>query len=89
MKAFITVMGKDRVGIIAGVAGCLAECQVNILDINQTILQGTFTMIMAVENASGILSFEELQAKLTEKGNELGVEIQIRHEDIFNAMHNI
>ncbi|MBR2349680.1 MAG: ACT domain-containing protein [Clostridia bacterium] len=89
MKAFITVMGKDKVGIIAGVATSLAECGVNILDINQTILQNTFTMIMAVEGAGSTLSFEEVQEKLAKKGSELGVEIQIRHEDIFNAMHNI
>ncbi len=89
MKAYITVMGKDRVGIIAKVATTLSECKVNIEDINQTILQGMFTMIMAVETGDSNLSIEEISTKLNECGTELGVEISIRHEDIFNAMHQI
>ncbi len=89
MKAYITVMGKDRVGIIAKVATTLSNCQVNIEDINQTILQGMFTMIMAVDTAKSKLTLEEIQAELHACGKELGVEIAIRHEDIFNAMHQI
>ncbi|MBR2480538.1 MAG: ACT domain-containing protein [Clostridia bacterium] len=89
MKAYITVMGKDRVGIIAKVATALADCKVNIEDINQTILQGTFTMIMAVGTEESSMTIEEIGACLKKCGEELGVEIAIRHEDIFNAMHSI
>ena len=89
MKAYITVMGKDRVGIIAKVATTLADCKVNIEDINQTILQGTFTMVMAVGTDESSLTIEELNTELKKCGEELGVEIAIRHEDIFNAMHQI
>ncbi|MBO5773653.1 MAG: ACT domain-containing protein [Clostridia bacterium] len=89
MKAYITVMGKDRVGIIAKVATTLADCKVNIEDINQTILQGTFTMVMAVGTDESSLTIEEINTELKKCGEELGVEIAIRHEDIFNAMHQI
>ncbi|NCA66607.1 MAG: ACT domain-containing protein [Clostridia bacterium] len=89
MKAFITVIGKDRVGIIAGVSTLLAEQKVNIEDISQTILQDNFTMIMRVDTAECALALDELAKKLTEKGESLGVVITIRHEDIFNAMHRI
>ncbi len=89
MKAYITVMGKDRVGIIAKVATTLADCKVNIEDINQTILQGTFTMVMAVGTDESNLTIEEIGQELKKCGEALGVEIAIRHEDIFNAMHQI
>jgi ACT domain-containing protein len=89
MKAYITVMGKDKVGIIASVANTLSDCKVNIEEINQTILQGTFTMIMAVDTKESSLGIEEIGVKLSECGAKLGVEIAIRHEDIFNAMHQI
>ena len=89
MKAFITVIGRDKVGIIAEVSSLLAERGVNIEDISQTILQGTFTMIMAVDISEAKLSFEELSAELDDEGKRLGIEIAIRHEDIFNAMHTV
>ena len=89
MKAYITVMGKDRVGIIAKVANTLADCKVNIEDINQTILQGTFTRVMAVGTDESDLTIEAIGNELKKCGEELGVEIAIRHEDIFNAMHQI
>lgn len=89
MRAYITVMGKDKVGIIAKVATTLADCKVNIEDIDQTILRGMFTMIMAVDTDESHLSIEEIGSELSKCGNELGVEISIRHEDIFNAMHQI
>lgn len=89
MRAYITVMGKDKVGIIAAVANTLSDCKINIEEINQTILQGTFTMIMAVDTKESSLSIEEINTELTKCGNALGVEIAIRHEDIFNAMHQI
>ena len=89
MKAFITVIGKDRVGIIAAVSSALAKLSINIEDISQTILQGTFTMIMAVDLSGSAVSFEEAVAALKKNGEELGVEIIMRHEAIFQAMHRI
>ncbi|HID16635.1 MAG TPA: ACT domain-containing protein [Candidatus Atribacteria bacterium] len=89
MKAIITVVGKDRVGIIAGVSTLLAEANVNILDISQTILQEYFTMIMLVDLSHTKLSLETLKEKLNKKGEELGVSIRLQHEDIFQAMHRI
>lgn len=89
MKAFITVIGKDRVGIIAAVSAALARLSINIEDISQTILQGTFTMIMAVDLAAATVSFEDCAKELAATGQELGVDIAIRHEAIFQAMHRI
>lgn len=88
MKAFITVIGRDKVGIIAAVSTLLADMGVNIEDISQTILQGTFTMIMACD-VSEDTSFGELKQALTALGEKLGVEISVRHADIFNAMHRV
>lgn len=88
MKAFITVIGRDKVGIIAAVSTLLADMGVNIEDISQTILQGTFTMIMACD-VSENTSFGELKQALTVLGEKLGVEISVRHADIFNAMHRV
>ena len=88
MKAFITVIGRDKVGIIAAVSTLLADMGVNIEDISQTILQGTFTMIMACD-VSENTSFGELKQALTALGEKLGVEISVRHSDIFNAMHRV
>ena len=88
-KAIITVLGKDRTGIIAAVSGRLAQCEVNVLDITQTILQEYFTMIMLVDLASSALPFDEIKRSLAELGEELGMNIRIQHEDIFNTMHSI
>ena len=89
MRAVLTVIGKDKVGIIANVSGILAEKNVNILDISQTIMGGFFTMVMMVNIEGSSMNFTELSEKLSEKGKELGVEIRIQHEDIFNSMHRI
>ncbi|MFA5449976.1 MAG: ACT domain-containing protein [Clostridia bacterium] len=89
MKAFITVVGKDRVGIIAAVSGLLSQLNINIEDISQTIMQGMFTMVMAVELGQATLAFEDVAAKLLAEGEKLGIEISIRHKDIFEAMHRI
>jgi len=89
MRAVITVIGQDRVGIIAGVSAILAERNVNILDISQTIMQDVFTMITLVDISKLNTSFHELQQRLEEKGTELGLSIRIQHEDIFNSMHRI
>lgn len=88
-RVIITVVGKDRVGIIAGVANVLSANNVNILDISQTILQDFFTMIMIVDISQAAISLQSLQDVLQEKGEEIGVEIKARHEDIFKYMHRI
>ncbi|MCG8500062.1 MAG: ACT domain-containing protein [Firmicutes bacterium] len=89
MRAVITVIGKDKVGIIAGVSAILANCNVNILDISQTTMQDIFTMITLVDISKMSVGFSELSDRLEEKGKELGLEIKAQHEDIFNSMHRI
>lgn len=89
MRAVITVIGKDKKGIIAGVSSELAACDVNILDISQTILQEYFTMIMLVDLQGMSVKFDELNEKLDAKSKLLGVSIKTQHEDIFNSMHEI
>lgn len=89
MRAVITVLGKDRIGIIASVSKVLADHKINILDISQTILQDFFTMIMIVDLKECNIEFENIQDKLNVIGNEMGMSIKIQHEDIFNSMHNI
>jgi len=89
MNAIVTVVGQDKVGIIAAICIKLAGFNVNILDISQTILQGNFTMVMAVDIGAATASFGELSAALTELGAEMGLSIRIQREEIFNAMHQI
>ncbi|WP_027623286.1 ACT domain-containing protein [Clostridium lundense] len=89
MRAIITVIGKDKVGIIAGVSGELSSMKVNILDISQTIIQEYFTMIMLVDMGKSNVSFEGIKDALNKKGEELGVSIRIQHEEIFESMHRI
>ena len=89
MNAIVTVIGKDKVGIIAAVCIKLAEMNVNVLDISQTILDGKFTMVMAVDAANANVGFEELAAQLRELGAGMELSIRIQREDIFNAMHRI
>ncbi|MDV3429516.1 MAG: ACT domain-containing protein [Bacillota bacterium] len=89
MKAVITVIGEDKIGIIAKVTNVLAEDGINILDISQTILDKYFTMIMLTDISKMSVNFKELNDKLTEAGNKIGVSIKIQHQDIFNAMHKI
>ncbi len=89
MKAVITVIGHDRVGIIAKVSNILADAKINILDISQTIMQNMFTMIMLVNIENCSESFDSIAKKLDATGEELGVSIRIQHEDIFNSMHRI
>lgn len=87
--AIITVVGQDRVGIIAAVSTLLAESSVNINDISQTILEAVFTMIMLVDLSQATIDIKTLADRLESKGNELGLSIRIQHSDIFNAMHRI
>ena len=88
-RVIITVLGRDRVGIIARIATELAECNINILDISQTILQGFFTMMMVVDMAGAEVSLETLQERLKAAGEELGVQVTAQHEDVFRYMHRI
>ncbi|AEH07078.1 ACT domain-containing protein [Methanothermococcus okinawensis] len=88
-RAVITVTGKDRTGIVAKIANALAESNVNILDIRQSIMDGLFTMIMLVDISESKESFEVLEQKLEKIGNEIGVKVIIQHEDIFKYMHRI
>ncbi|WP_379129492.1 ACT domain-containing protein [Paenibacillus sp. sgz500958] len=89
MKGIITVLGKDKVGIIAKVCTYLAEHQVNILDISQTIVQEYFNMMMIVDISGATQPFETLVEDLHHVGESIGVEIKLQHEDIFNIMHRI
>lgn len=89
MRAVVTVMGIDKPGIIAKVSTCLSECGVNILDINQTIMQDIFTMVMLVDITNSKVDFSETAGRLEEVGREMEVQITFQHEDIFNSMHRI
>ncbi len=89
MKAIVTVIGKDKPGIIAKVSGLAAENDVNIEDISQTLMQGNFTMLMLCELDNAKLNLKEFKNKMVELGENIGVSIHVQHEDIFNAMHKI
>ena len=89
MKAIVTVVGKDRVGIIASVCADLAELNVNVLDISQTVMQGYFTMMMVTDVSASTLPVVELARKLEEKGKEMGLSIRLQREEIFEAMHRV
>ncbi len=89
MKAIVTVIGADRVGIIASVCAILARHGVNVMDISQTVMQGYFTMIMLVDISGCDLPFAEIAAILDEAGKKEKLSIRIQREDIFEAMHRI
>ena len=89
MKAIVTVIGKDQVGITAAVCSLLAQHSINILDISQTILQEYFTMVMLVDTAACEQSIGEMADILEQAGREQNLSIRIQREDIFNAMHRI
>ena len=88
-KTIITVVGKDTVGIIAGVCTYLAENDINILDISQTIVQGYFNMMMIVDRTNSKKQFRETAEELEKLGEKIGVMIKCQREDIFNSMHRI
>ena len=89
MKAIVTVVGKDRVGIIAAVCVKLAEYNVNVLDINQTVMQGYFTMMMATDVSACNIPVAQLSTEMARIGEEMGLSIRVQREDIFEAMHRI
>ncbi len=88
-RTVITVVGKDRVGIIAKVCTYLADNSINILDISQTIVQDFFNMMMIVDAANSPKKFDEIAEELDQIGTEIGVVIKAQHEDIFNKMHRL
>lgn len=89
MRVIVTVIGRDKVGIIASVCTLLAQKQINVLDISQTILQGNFTMTMIVDTSTSTVPFAELVTLLENAGKELGLSIYAQREEIFDAMHRI
>lgn len=89
MKAIVTVVGKDRKGIIAKVSSVLFETDVNIIDISQTIMQDMFTMIMMVEFNSEGVSVADIDKKLSVIAEEMGLSIHVQREEIFSSMHRI
>ena len=89
MKAIVTVVGKDRVGIIANVCTALANYNVNVLDISQTVMQGYFTMMMATDVSAANVPMAQLATELEQIGKDMGLSIRIQREDIFEAMHRV
>ncbi len=85
MRAVVTVVGKDKTGIIARVSGLFYEKNINILDISQKLMQNLFTMIALIDMEKSELSFEELTVELEKVGEELGVAIRVLHEDTFKT----
>ena len=89
MKCVLTVIGRDKPGIIAKVSGLLAQNSVNIEDISQTIIQSTFTMIMLVNLGGSKVTLKELSEQMKILGEEIGVNIHLQHEGVFDAMHKV
>ena len=89
MNAIITVVGSDKVGIIAKITAFLAEHSINVADISQTILSGNFVMMMRVNLDSSNISIDQLRTEMTKCGNEMDVEINIMSEKVFSSMHRV
>lgn len=89
MRAVITVIGKDMVGILAGVTNICADHKVNIIEVTQSLMQDMFAMIMMVEITGCDVPFAQLSSELNAYGDENGLSVHIMHEDIFNSMHRI
>lgn len=88
-RAIVTIVGPDRVGIIAGIANVLADANANIIDISQSVLREFFAMIMMVDLEQSTIPFDSLRERLQAKGKDLAVEVSIQREDIFKVMHRI
>ena len=88
-RVIVTVIGEDKVGIIASVATLLAEAHANIVDISQTTLREFFTMIMLVDMEKATVPFDELKRRLNAKGETMGLRIDAQHEDVFKFMHRV
>ncbi len=88
-RVIVSVIGRDQVGIIAGVSAVLAGAKANILDISQSVMDEFFVMIMMADIEHAAVSFEELKKALNAKGEEMGLKIDAQHEDVFKYMHRI
>lgn len=89
MKSILTVIGKDQVGIIAGISNELQKFNINILNVTQTIMDEYFTMIMLLDQTNANANIDEVKNALIAKGKELKVDVKIQREDIFNSMHSL
>ena len=89
MKAIVSVFARDRIGIIADVCVLISSMQVNILDLNQTVMDDVFSMVMLVDTATSDKPFDEIRRTLETEGQKLGLDIRIQREDIFDAMHRV
>ena len=89
MKAIVTVVGKDRVGIIAGICNELARFNVNVLDVSQTVMEGYFTMMMVTDVSEASLPVSQLAVEMENVGKEMGLSVRLQREDIFESMHRI
>ena len=89
MKAFVTVVGRDTLGILAKITAVCAEHNANVIDVTQSVMQDLFTMVMLLDISSIKSDFSSLQNMLYELGEQIGMKIHVMHEDIFNSMHHI
>ena len=89
MRAFITVIGRDTVGVIARISTVCSELNINIQDVTQSILQGMFCMIMLVDLSKCTVSHEELRSRFAQAGAELGMQVNVTRQEVFDAMHKI
>ncbi len=89
MKAIVTVVGRDTVGILAKVSATCAEHNANIVDVTQSVMRDLFTMVMLIDISDITTDFFDLQNSLCNLGEEIGMKIHVMHEDIFNSMHHI
>ncbi|MGL5867666.1 ACT domain-containing protein, partial [Clostridium chrysemydis] len=88
-KGILTVIGRDEIGIIACISNTLSKLNINILDVNQTIMNSHFTMFMVVDLIRSDFSFDEIKNELTNLGQKMNLDIKIQREEIFESMHNI
>lgn len=89
MKVIITVVGNDKVGIVAAVSQELAQLHVNIIDMSQTLMHGSFTMMLMGEFAADTISFDSLQKALNQLGDQIGVSIHLQRQELFDAIQKI
>ena len=89
MNAIIAVIGHDQVGILAKISVVCAENNANIIDVNQTVMQNYFAMIMLTDISALSCDFGDFSKKVSATGHELGMTVHVMHEDIFNSMHRI
>ena len=89
MNAILAVIGRDRVGIVAKISAVCAEHNANVIDVNQTVLQDYFAMLMLAEIDDLSCDFSKFSAHIQEAGKEMGMTVHVMHEDIFNSMHRV